>query len=118
MINNVCNRFLFQLITITLSVFLLTEVSARPSRKANAHSKPSPTSSMEVKVILQKDAIFEVDSVAQSLPSLFIVGLERRKVSLTTEGALVTSPNVKEAVLPKEKVLVVYVRSSKLQGTV
>ena len=42
MINNVCNRFLFQLITITLSLFLLTEVSARPSRKANAHSKPSP----------------------------------------------------------------------------
>ena len=77
-----------------------------------------PTSSMEVKVIHQKDAIFEVDSVAQSLPSLFIVGLERRKVSLTTEGALVTSLNVNEAVLPKEKGLAVYVRSSKLQGTV
>ena len=76
-----------------------------------------PTSSMEVKVIHQKDAIFEVDSVAQSLPSLLIVGLVRRKVSLTTEEALVRSPNVKEAVLPKEKVFVVYVRSSKLQGT-
>ena len=77
-----------------------------------------PTSSMEVKVILQKDAIFEVDSVAQSLPSLFIVGSGKKKVSLTTEGALVTSPNVNEAVLPKEKCLAVYVRSSKLQGTV
>jgi len=76
-----------------------------------------PTSSMEVKVIHQKDAIFEVNSVAQSLPSLFIVGLERRKVSLTTEETLVTSPNAIEAVLPEEKLLVVYVRSSILQGT-
>jgi len=76
-----------------------------------------PTSSMEVKVIHQKDAIFEVNSVAQSLPSLFIVGLERRKVSLTTEETLITSPNAIEAVLPEEKLLVVYVRSSILQGT-
>ena len=34
---------------------------------------------MEVKANAAKGRNFEVDSVAQSLPSLFIVGLERRK---------------------------------------
>ena len=118
MINNVCNRFLFQLITITLSLFLLTEVSARPSRKGNDHSKPSPHFKHGGKGHPSKGRNFRGGFRGPKFAEPFHRGSVKKKVSLTTEEALVTSLNVNEAVLQREKGLAVYVRSSKIQGTV